>query len=270
MHNPIATYPYKGHTIEIYPDFDPESPREWDNLGTLACFHGRYRLGDDHNFSSPTDLAKHMCDIDAISLPVYLMDHSGLAVNTTGFSCPWDSGLVGCIYVARETVRQEYDRQRISQKLEHQVLDILRAEVETYSMYLEGRVYGYVVKDRDGDQIDSCWGFFCEYDGYILDEAKSVIDYQISQIPEITKAFDLVVNLLGTANEQIWNARNNPLFNTGSSMSNMFYCSMMQRVKAMRQEARDIIKEYNLDKREIAHAVKWWTQGRILPDMKED
>ena len=37
--------------IEInYSDFG--NPRENDNLGTMVCFHGRYNLGDKHNYNS--------------------------------------------------------------------------------------------------------------------------------------------------------------------------------------------------------------------------
>lgn len=44
-----GTYEYKGHTITV--DHDDmgvtDSPRDWDNLGTMACCHGRYNLGDE-------------------------------------------------------------------------------------------------------------------------------------------------------------------------------------------------------------------------------
>ncbi|MHC4619185.1 MAG: hypothetical protein ACYTEQ_15685 [Planctomycetota bacterium] len=33
--------------VRIEQDPDAESPREWDNLGIMVCFHGRYTLGDD-------------------------------------------------------------------------------------------------------------------------------------------------------------------------------------------------------------------------------
>jgi len=44
---------YKGFTINIQLDNDPQDPREWDNLGTMVCFHKRYSLGDKHRYSSP-------------------------------------------------------------------------------------------------------------------------------------------------------------------------------------------------------------------------
>ena len=40
---------YKGYIIEIEQDENPESPREWDNLTTMICFHKKYNLGDKHD-----------------------------------------------------------------------------------------------------------------------------------------------------------------------------------------------------------------------------
>jgi hypothetical protein len=38
-----------GRKLELHHDESPESPREWDNMGTMAFFHQRYDLGDkDH------------------------------------------------------------------------------------------------------------------------------------------------------------------------------------------------------------------------------
>ena len=41
--------------LEIVYDGCCESPREWDNLGKMVCFHGRYTLGDEHDYSGPKD-----------------------------------------------------------------------------------------------------------------------------------------------------------------------------------------------------------------------
>jgi len=40
---------YKDYTIKISLDEYHESPREWDNLGIMTCFHSRYDLGDEQN-----------------------------------------------------------------------------------------------------------------------------------------------------------------------------------------------------------------------------
>lgn len=41
---PTMTQPAR---IKIMRDDNPESPREWGNLGTMACWHNRYKLGDE-------------------------------------------------------------------------------------------------------------------------------------------------------------------------------------------------------------------------------
>lgn len=192
MDTPIHEESYRDHTIKIIHDPDPESSRDYDNLGTMICWHKRYNLGDKHHHDDPRDLLIELCDLDsdtelsmnalferaekrAVILPLYLYDHSGITMNTTGFHCPWDSGQVGYIYVTLEDIRKEYDVSRVSKNLRTKIADHLRQEVQTYDHYLTGNCYGFVV-DKDDDEVASCWGFLGDYDGYCLAEAKSSVN----------------------------------------------------------------------------------------------
>jgi hypothetical protein len=40
--------------LKILPDEDPTSPREFDNLGIMVCFHGRYDLAEPGTSSLST------------------------------------------------------------------------------------------------------------------------------------------------------------------------------------------------------------------------
>lgn len=170
--------------VEIQPDLDPENPRNewWDNFGTMVCFHRRYDLGDEHNLS--VEEAKKLAGRkDVISLPLYLYDHSGITMRTSPFSCPWDSGQVGFIYVTLEKVRKEYGVKRVSKELRQKVKNILSGEVETYDQYLTGDVWGYdvTVKDQAGNEVasDSCWGFYGL--DYCREAAREVVKYHAEQ-----------------------------------------------------------------------------------------
>lgn len=102
-------------------DEDPENPREWDNIGTMVYAHGRYTLGDKQEYNSDdvlTNIADDLgIDTDAFNegemdeqeviLPLYLYDHSGITMNTTGFSDRWDSGQVGFIYASKQKLIDE-------------------------------------------------------------------------------------------------------------------------------------------------------------------
>lgn len=167
------------YRLRIEQDDSPMSPREWDNLGTVAAYHRRYNLSDE---GAPVDVegAQYIEHSDRyFSLPVYLYDHSGIAISTSSFvgrahHAEWDSGKLGIIYVSKDDVRKEYNVKRITKKIEESVLRVLNGEIETYNQYLMGDIWGFVVEKEeiytadDGDTItewehvDSCWGFYGE------------------------------------------------------------------------------------------------------------
>jgi hypothetical protein len=146
-------------TVTIKQDTDQENPREWDNFGTMVCFHNRYRLGDDHGLTLDEARELEQRD-DIISLPLYLYDHSGITMKTTPFHCPWDSGKVGFIYITKKEARSMFFVKRITQKLKNDILDILRQEVVYYDNYLTGEVYGFEITNDKGEFINSCGGYF--------------------------------------------------------------------------------------------------------------
>ena len=171
------------YKIEVIQDDDARSPRvDMDNLGTMACFHSRYNLGDKHDFNDRGEARKFMGDKKVIGamLPLYLYDHSGITMNTTGYSCPWDSGMVGFIYITKEKIRKEYGWLRISKKRKEKIEVYLKGEVETYDQYLTGDVYGFRITDTDTEEeVDSCWGFYGEE--YCMTEAIGIVEYMIKQ-----------------------------------------------------------------------------------------
>jgi len=238
MNDIIETIEYKGYKIEINQSEFYDSPRDWDNLGKMVCWHSRYNIGDKHKYSNPDEFKKELAyeadeSIDDrieywdsgngwvylskkydwqesneesrikvndliskiiikhyIILSIYMYDHSGITINTTGFSCPWDSGQVGYIYVSKKEVKKEYNKTRLSKQLIKKVEDILKNEVNIYDQFIRGDVYDYsVVNPEDDESIDSCTGFYgsdWESNG-LMEYAKNAIDCQVKQ--DIEKEF---------------------------------------------------------------------------------
>jgi len=171
-----------GITVHIEQDVDTFDPRqEFDHVGKMVCFHGRYNLGDqDHGFEGPEEVQEFIEKTEGlVVLPVYLYDHSGLTVNTTGFHCPWDSGQLGVIYCTQQQVDNEFcgDREAAEK--------CLRAEVSEYDQYLRGDIYCYLVKDENGETLDSCCGFY----GYehATNEARGAARGHVELIKEATE-----------------------------------------------------------------------------------
>jgi hypothetical protein len=179
----IDSIEYKGRTITIDRDEDPENPREWGNIGTMICFHNRYDLGDKHDYNPDNydgwDELKAAIEKEedaVVMLPLGLYDHSGITMYVSSQHDTWDGGQVGWIIATRKSVMENYNVKRITKKILAKVEKHLRAEVEVYDNYLTGEVYGY------STDTDSCWGYFGD-DGLkeAIREAKSAIDYQLEK-----------------------------------------------------------------------------------------
>ena len=150
-------------------DNEPMDPRGWDNLGKMICFHSRYNLGDyveTKKYNNATDFLMNISGIheqleklqyagkdyvkpmwDAIKasniiLPLYLYDHSGITMSTGSFSCAWDSGQVGWIYISNKDAKKEYGWKHLTDKRKRKILEYLKSEVETYDDYITGNAYG--------------------------------------------------------------------------------------------------------------------------------
>lgn len=154
-------------TCKIMYDQGSENPREWDTFTKLALFHNRYNFGNDSGLS-PDDydgwdefkaaLVKE-CDA-AVILPVQMYEHSGISIYIGDSHDRWDGGQLGFIYATRKDILEEYGGKRITPAIREKVLAVMHGEIEEFSAYVNGDVYGYTLTDARGEEVDSCWGFY--------------------------------------------------------------------------------------------------------------
>jgi hypothetical protein len=123
-------------------------------------WHSRYKIGDRQPDEDPQEYREALPD-DEIVLPVYMYEHSGIALSTGAFGCPWDSGQVGWIHAPKGAEGLTEDKIRSH----------LKNEVETYNQWMSGDVYGFILRrweeaecgdpnHGDWEDEDSCWGFY--------------------------------------------------------------------------------------------------------------
>ena len=146
----------KGYRFTIQQDQDPESSRNWDNLGIMCCFHNGYNLGDKNSlnsdsFNSMEELEEYLIkEEDAlIIIPLYLFDHSGISINTRGFSCGWDSGQIGFIYTTKKRIKEFLEVKKITKKILKSITENLISEVKVYDQYLKGEVYNFYLEKKE-------------------------------------------------------------------------------------------------------------------------
>lgn len=189
------------YKVKVIQDSDPSSPREDDNLGTMVCFHGRYDLGDKHDYRHGDyggwgEMKKAIIKNENVGviLPLYLYDHSGITMNTTGFECRWDSGQVGFIFISKKKMLEEYGGKICTKQLKERVAKYLVAEVETYDQYLTGDVYGFEIwklgkkSGKEKEKIDSCWGYYGQDE--CMEQGEQSLRCQISDLPEVPEVVE--------------------------------------------------------------------------------
>ena len=195
----------REYTIKLWHDPDCEDPLTNDegvfithdkgsraNYGNEPCSEEeheqigrRIELYLDPEGAKATALAKALRDDDEdeelgeplIGLPVYVYEHGQVSMRTRAFSCPWDSGQSGFIYITEKTALSWQGGKRMTKAKLANVLKSLESVVETYGQWCNGETYFYTVEDETGEQVDDigCGGYIGHE--YAIEEAKRDVEH---------------------------------------------------------------------------------------------
>lgn len=70
----------------------------------------------------------------------------------------------------------------ITEVMSERGLEMLRADLKMWDQWARGDIYGYKIFKLDDDEepeslpTESCWGFYGDYDEYMLPECRSIVD----------------------------------------------------------------------------------------------
>jgi len=170
----LKTFKLKdGKILEIFADdTDGDTPRDWDNLGKMVCWHSRYRLGDKHNFADKEEFQEFWENEGkgGILIPIQMYEHSGITIYAGERQTDhWDTSAVGYIYATKELIIKEFGKCDTEDK--EKVTKILLGEIDIYDQYIKGEVYRFVLSEvktcsekcEHTKEIDSCSGFYGAY-----------------------------------------------------------------------------------------------------------
>ena len=156
--------------VRIEYDSCPQNPMEdFDNLGTIAYLsRSRYILGNQAvSHEEMDEIAADIRSGKLVGMPVQAYVHSGVALKaslTNPYPDPrWDSGQSGFVYCTREAAIKEFGNKVCTAKVKEKALKLMAGEVETFSQYLNGEVYGFVIEqfvEDEWQEQESCWGFY--------------------------------------------------------------------------------------------------------------
>lgn len=195
MFDPIEVFEDEATGIKSLLVYDEDAGRfnprvDFDNAWTLVGFYNSHReFGDE--IIDPREMEEHgseYCDEDGrlnitaylvaefdahLIVPVHCYDHSlvsyyaGPAVTES-----WDTGLAGVAILSKAKLDGEWDG---SEDAARKCLD---SELETYTDWCNGTIYGFYTEDADGNQLDeACWGIY-GFD-YAKTEAKEALASEV-------------------------------------------------------------------------------------------
>lgn len=190
----------KEYLLTVEQDDCAESPREWDNLCTMICWHRHYSLGDKHDYDDVDEFLERLCyevlhkDDDEIYglnsqdklkmlkesnliliKPINMYDHSGITVSTSNgypYNDRWDAGCIGFIYVRKKTILEECGY-ATEENWKDTAEDFIEAEMKTYDQYLRGEVYGFKLTKiiTQQDKCPHCGEVIREYDEEVEEDS---------------------------------------------------------------------------------------------------
>ncbi|RLI55227.1 MAG: hypothetical protein DRP09_10455 [Candidatus Thorarchaeota archaeon] len=167
---PIRTIEKGGYRLEIFQDEYTENPRKTnDNFGTIVTIYGKYGYGDIKTID-PEEYIKDLSDeMQLLTLPIYVYDHSGIAPSTGQFRCPWDSGQIGFIFISHEKIKEELGELTVNTI--DQARKNMESEIKELGLWINGSVYGYILTEIKTckcchqdivEVLDSQWGFITD------------------------------------------------------------------------------------------------------------
>ena len=220
--SPFEMVDKKGnkYTLRVEQDDVADSPREWDNVAKMICWHRHYNLGDKHNYDDSFDFLIGVADeigIDTddlwdmeqekleekilatdlvVIVPLNLYDHSGISISTSNgypYNDRWDAGCVGFAYITKEKAIKE---------LCEYVLDENGNKIKTEHKHPNGMVtYSYKTKPltdetwktRAREMIEAEVEMYDQYlrgevYGYIL-EKETTVEEKCPHCGEVIKTY---------------------------------------------------------------------------------
>ncbi len=203
MSDAIETYESEETGIKAIVAYDDSAgsfnPRtDFDNAWTLIGFqNGRRRFGDEEvdldnliemeGDDEGFDLGEWLKDNhDAfLIVKVEIYEHSLVSyTRMKGVSLldEWDSGIAGVAILTRAKLNEEWEGD------EEKALEVLDGELEVFTDWANGHVYGYYTVDAEGNRLDDdCWGMY-GFD-YVCEEAKRALKEAVqSWLDEQTEA----------------------------------------------------------------------------------
>lgn len=202
MNNAIYSETIGKYRVDIFPDECPTCPvTDWDVLGTFTRYYeGKRHVAETNDKNPASSLQGEFEYCKDNKMSVIFGFNVGRYERLNWEEIKWweinedtADDFDGIYYISSSEIKKEYGKKKTAIKNEktgkkerftprQMTIRGMVAHLKEMRDYYEGNVYGYVVTDTEtGEETDSCWGYIGDFDGYVLEEAKRVIEWNIDR-----------------------------------------------------------------------------------------
>ena len=174
---PFETFEHAGFTCALYMDDDPQTPADWDTLGTMFSFRSREQMegwelgdaGEAWERERPGLVVRSLRMRGELAVLFQYQDYGSSGARVLALDDDEDgiaTGYIACTLERAIAECGDVDKARAC----------LVSELGAWDALYQGAVIGFTVTDAAGEVVDSCWGFYPDDtgDGYgfVRDEAR--------------------------------------------------------------------------------------------------
>lgn len=180
----METIKIRGYNVTIKRDDVPDSPDVYVEPDRIFIYADSRHL----SIKATKEHMERRGDLENYDeLPLYAYVHGGVSISDKPFSCKWDSGRIGSIYVWSELKEDRACK--------------IRAWITMWNQYLSGDVWWVTVRNQQGEVIESC-GSIYGYDEAVriayqdtpdeIDETMSETEARRRIAEAVKKCFDRI------------------------------------------------------------------------------
>ena len=172
----IETYKVNGCTVSIRYDQDSESPADWGNFKIVTFNRSGYAMD---SLSTDEDSDKYYTEDWKPRPWLAAKLRAGkawpISYSSHGPMCNFALGA----HLERPDGLLMFEDDYVEGVSKNERETYATGDLETYTEWANGAVYGYIVTDPDGNELDSLWGIY-GFD-YAKEEAKAVANRYVNR-----------------------------------------------------------------------------------------
>jgi hypothetical protein len=164
---PLESKQFGTFTVEIHSDEDVECPLKYDdNVMLIECgYHSELGSSKEHYRSEDAMFQSLATSIhpdfpDSEKLHPILEKHRD-AIVKKHFAMSGDCNRQGKSHAYIVALKSDLIKEGIKDPQ-----SFVDGCAESYETWANGECVGFITKDKDGEEIDSCWGFYSSEEAY--------------------------------------------------------------------------------------------------------